>query len=184
MRTLKKGDRGNDVKEVQNIINQIGFDCGTADGIFGIKTEEMVKQFQGTFGLKVDGIVGIETYTIINKAIKINHFKVNEFRCKHCKKLILDINLLLKLEELRTLIGNKPIIINSGYRCITYNKSIDGAKNSQHLYGKAADIKAIGISIKELGKYADKIFSKGGVGYGDTFIHVDIRGYKTRWSYS
>lgn len=183
MRTLKKGDRGNDVKEVQNIINKIGFDCGIADSIFGIRTEEMVKQFQRTFGLKVDGIVGIETHTIINKAIKINHFKVSEFRCKHCKELVLDINLLLKLEELRTLIGHRPITINSGYRCSIYNKRISGAKNSQHLYGKAADIKATGISIKELGRYADKIFSKGGVGYGNTFIHVDTRGYKARWSY-
>ena len=32
-------------------------------------------------------------------------------------------------------IYGKPIIVNSGYRCIKLNKAIGGAKNSQHLVG-------------------------------------------------
>ena len=38
------------------------------------------------------------------------------------------------LDPLRELYG-KPIIVNSGYRCIKLNKAIGGAKNSQHLVG-------------------------------------------------
>lgn len=35
-----------------------------------------------------------------------------------------------------------PIKVTSGYRCEALNKAVGGAKNSQHLYGMAADIKA------------------------------------------
>lgn len=36
----------------------------------------------------------------------------------------------------------KPIYVNSGYRCESLNRLVGGAKNSSHLYGKAADITA------------------------------------------
>lgn len=42
------------------------------------------------------------------------------------------------LQDIRDEIG-KPIIISSGYRCRALNKSIGGAKNSDHLYGRAVD---------------------------------------------
>lgn len=43
------------------------------------------------------------------------------------------------LEPLREYAG-KPILIGSGYRSFALNKAVDGAKNSQHLTGEAADI--------------------------------------------
>ena len=70
------------------------------------------------------------------------HFKYDEFRCKCCGKLPLegiDPNLVLKLEILRMLLGDKPIII-SGYRCPAHNKDVKGVPKSQHLIGRAADI--------------------------------------------
>lgn len=45
------------------------------------------------------------------------------------------------LDPLRARYG-KPIYVNSGFRCATLNTIIGGAKNSQHMYGKAADITA------------------------------------------
>lgn len=45
------------------------------------------------------------------------------------------------LDHIRSLYG-KPIYVNSGFRCPTLNKVVGGAKNSQHLEGKAADITA------------------------------------------
>lgn len=36
--------------------------------------------------------------------------------------------------------ARRPVIVNSGYRCKDLNKAVGGAKNSQHLSGKAADI--------------------------------------------
>lgn len=64
-RILKKGKRGNDVAAVQSVLNQKGFNAGTADGIFGTKTLNAVKAFQKSTGLKVDGIVGKDTCSLL-----------------------------------------------------------------------------------------------------------------------
>ena len=60
-----------------------------------------------------------------------------EFRCpcKKCrrKKVRVSELLLFKLEMLRVALGNKPIIINSGNRCIEENKRIGGHPNSAHI---------------------------------------------------
>lgn len=172
------------VKQLQEILTQIGIDVGKIDGIAGPKTTAGIKQFQKIFGLAVDGIAGPKTWAVLDKARKIKHFKVKEFACKHCGEIKIDINLLVKLEELRRAIGNKPIIINSGYRCPTHNKNVGGAKNSQHLYGKAVDIRVNGMSPRTLEKFADTVFANGGVGMGgQNIVHVDTRGHRSRWYY-
>lgn len=43
------------------------------------------------------------------------------------------------LEQVRTLLGGKPIRISSGYRCPALNKAVGGARNSHHVDGIAAD---------------------------------------------
>ena len=43
------------------------------------------------------------------------------------------------MEEVRILLGNKPITIKSGYRCPKLNSAIGGSKTSQHMQGLAAD---------------------------------------------
>lgn len=55
------------------------------------------------------------------------------------------------LQPLRDKLG-KPIIINSGYRCKALNSHplIKGANNSQHLTGKAADIRVNGCTPARL----------------------------------
>ena len=60
-RMLKKGFQGADVRDMQIMLNSLGYDCGTADGIFGNKTVTAVKAFQQAEGLTVDGIAGIKT---------------------------------------------------------------------------------------------------------------------------
>ena len=61
---IKKGDRGEQVKEVQQMLGI------TADGIFGSGTESSVKKFQTDNGLIADGIVGSKTYeTLANKTL-------------------------------------------------------------------------------------------------------------------
>jgi len=64
-RMLKKGMKGEDVRTMQLYLNALGYNCGTADGIFGNKTVEAVKAFQSAEGLTVDGIAGQQTLDIL-----------------------------------------------------------------------------------------------------------------------
>lgn len=57
---LKKGSRGNEVKQIQHAL---GIE---ADGIFGAQTENAVKEFQKKHGLYPDGIVGKNTLNALN----------------------------------------------------------------------------------------------------------------------
>lgn len=58
------------------------------------------------------------------------------------------------LDPIRSLYG-KPITVNSGFRSESLNKAVKGAKNSQHLFGMAADI--TGGSPKENKKIWDVV---------------------------
>lgn len=58
-------------------------------------------------------------------------------------------NLCKALDKIKDLLG-KPINITSGYRCPELNKAIGGAKNSQHIEGKAADIQVHGMTTEQL----------------------------------
>lgn len=79
------------------------------------------------------------------------------------------------------MLGNKPIIISSGYRCSAYNKRVGGAPKSQHLYGKAADIIVKGINSSKVAEVAENVFWDGGLGRYSNFTHVDTRGSRARW---
>lgn len=46
------------IKQVQQALNDKGYDCGVADGIMGEKTKNAVEQFQKDNGLTIDGIIG------------------------------------------------------------------------------------------------------------------------------
>ncbi|MBX3320357.1 MAG: peptidoglycan-binding protein [Nitrospira sp.] len=59
--TLRKGNRGEKVKVLQQALNAHGFALED-DGIFGVGTERAVKTFQRQNGLKADGIVGEKTF--------------------------------------------------------------------------------------------------------------------------
>ena len=65
MRTLRRGDRGEDVKVLQRALKRAGYDAGTIDGIFGPRTEAAVRAFQRANGLTVDGIVGPRTWAAL-----------------------------------------------------------------------------------------------------------------------
>lgn len=116
------------------------------------------------------------------------NFSESEFKCKcgKCKEVpnYLKENLILlckQLEVIRFYTG--PIIINSGVRCLEHNKKVGGVKDSQHLLGKAADIRVKNMDIvwlwerimwmkkNEIVKYGYiQLYQKKG------FIHIDVRG--------
>lgn len=66
-RMMKKGSNGSDVRDLQILLNSLGYNCGTADGIFGAKTEAAVIAFQTANGLTPDGIAGNATIELLKK---------------------------------------------------------------------------------------------------------------------
>ena len=111
------------------------------------------------------------------------HFDSSEFRCKcGCNLFIRNDTLVQQLERLRAVFIGKSIHINSGIRCVEYNKSIGGASRSQHLLGTAADITVKGIPPKEVADMLIVMYpSSHGIGRYRTFTHFDVRESKARW---
>ena len=66
---LRLGSRGSDVIRLQTALNALGYDCGAADGIFGVKTEAAVRRFQRAQQLAVDGVAGRMTWAAIERAL-------------------------------------------------------------------------------------------------------------------
>jgi uncharacterized protein YcbK (DUF882 family) len=105
------------------------------------------------------------------------YFTKEELACPCCGKADMDETFMEKLVEVRKEL-NKPMVINSGYRCEKHNKEVGGSPNSAHLKGRAVD-----ISIKNLAE-ADQVrllgvaffFHIRGWGINDKkshFIHLD-----------
>lgn len=69
-KTLRKGDKGDAVKSLQEQLIRLGYPLPKygADGDFGKETEAAVKAFQMDKGLKADGVVGAKTYAALDKA--------------------------------------------------------------------------------------------------------------------
>lgn len=61
-KTTKRGDRGTDVRRLQQALKSAGHDPGPIDGIFGPKTERGVKSFQAAEGLPVTGVADPATW--------------------------------------------------------------------------------------------------------------------------
>lgn len=156
------------------------------DGIIGNMTKFWIRGVQYAGDLKVDSIYGENTHNYLESIIdtidtNTKHFNQTEFNCPCCGGNIgIHVNLLVLLESIRHYFL-QPIIINSGYRCPEHNEEVDGGTTSQHLYGKAADIRVISISPGLVYTLANKMNVKGGVGEYSTFTHVDSRGTKARF---
>jgi peptidoglycan hydrolase-like protein with peptidoglycan-binding domain len=67
---LKRGSKGQDVKDLQEALLELDFKPGEADGEFGVYTESAVKAFQKWTTLSADGIVGPETWEKLDDAEK------------------------------------------------------------------------------------------------------------------
>lgn len=65
---LKQGSRGDAVVQLQKLLNNKGYSCGTVDGIFGPNTYNAVVKLQRACGLTADGIVGPLTRSALGQA--------------------------------------------------------------------------------------------------------------------
>lgn len=117
-------------------------------------------------------------------------FNAREFRCRDGSDTILvDEALTVVLQCIRDHFG-KPVTITSGYRTPAHNAAVGGAKSSQHLLGRAADIRVEGVSVEDVSAYAESLMPDwGGVGRypvktgrATGWVHVDTRQNKSRWT--
>lgn len=118
------------------------------------------------------------------------NFNLSEFECKcgcvmpeFVKKNV--IELAENLQVLRDEVGR--LDLTNAYRCKEHNADVGGAVNSQHVKGKAADIKSSTIEPSDMAIAVDDLmktekFKLGGIGIYNTFTHVDTRGSRARWS--
>lgn len=120
--------------------------------------------------------------------MQVGYFNTDEFKSADGREspwgeTVVDPALLEKLNEIREAYG-KPVVINSGYRSPEHNAAVGGVKNSMHVQGKAADIRpttANAADLPELQRICDELNAEGGVGFYNTFCHVDVRGRHARW---
>jgi len=118
------------------------------------------------------------------------NFKKSEFECRDGSDIPEDLmdNLKELVENLQIIRDHvdKPMRVISGYRSPKYNRKIKGARRSQHLQARAADLKVQGLSAKELREIIvtlikEEKIKKGGVGLYTSFVHYDTRGRNARW---
>ena len=116
-------------------------------------------------------------------------FQVRELRCRDgTDTVMVDEVLTVVLQCIREHFG-KAVTITSGYRTAAHNAVVGGAKSSQHLLGRAADIRVQGVSVEDVAAYAESLMPDwGGVGRypvkagrATGWVHVDTRADKARW---
>lgn len=118
------------------------------------------------------------------------HFYMNEVACRDRNRTLPTGAALASaervaelMERIRQFFGNLPITVNSWYRTPEYNKQVGGAKNSQHVLGRAVDFTVQGIKPAEVQKRLAAVVKElgiGGLGRYDSFTHVDI-GKRRTW---
>lgn len=113
------------------------------------------------------------------------HFTLNEFvRSSVAKKFNIDNSSYMTIGNCRNLqqlcntilepIRNSiksPLIINSGFRCELLNKIVGGVSTSKHLFGKAADIRSVSLTITQLARVIYELRDKGVIKPSELIIH-------------
>ena len=86
------------------------------------------------------------------------------------------------LEVIREELGGRPIKILSGYRSAAFNAALEGAaRKSQHIEGRAADIRVAGVPADKVHDTVLRLSREGkipqvrGLGRYPSFTHVDVR---------
>jgi uncharacterized protein YcbK (DUF882 family) len=80
------------------------------------------------------------------------------------------------LEQVKTVLGGKPIMINSAFRCKQVNDAVGSKDTSQHRIGCAADIRVPGMTPDEV----VKTIIASGIGYDqiirefDRWTHISV----------
>ncbi|MDH5281970.1 MAG: peptidoglycan-binding protein, partial [Thermoleophilia bacterium] len=66
---LRRGDKSEEVRQVQAVLVELGYSTGSVDAKFGPATEQSVRAFQKASGLAEDGVVGPATLSALSAAL-------------------------------------------------------------------------------------------------------------------
>jgi zinc D-Ala-D-Ala carboxypeptidase len=83
------------------------------------------------------------------------------------------------MEEVRTLLGHKPVLISSGYRSPQVNAAVGGSKSSAHMSGLAADFSCPGfgnakVICKKLEPHMKALKIDQLIHEYDTWVHLGL----------
>ena len=199
------------IKQRQHLLAYLGYYGGQVDGDWGSGSRESCRRFQQDNGLTADGYGGPETDKALRYAVgndlqkpepvvedinvpttgtfwdEIEFFDREEFRCKcggkYCNGFPAEPHeaTVRFADAIRKRIG-KPIPVNSGLRCPTWNQIQGGVYNSNHMTGGAVDLGCpFGVSPSEMWDAATAVMGQtGGLGIYGWGIHIDDGTY-SRW---
>lgn len=108
------------------------------------------------------------------------NFSARELACPCCGEICVWPGAIDAIQALRRAM-DAPLIVDSGHRCAIHNAMVGGAPLSQHKQ-LAFDIRLAGHDPWRLrGQALASGFT--GLGYGNTFLHVDTRQRPAHWFY-
>ena len=202
------------MKQKQALLAYLGYYDGLLDGLWGEKSQQATIDFQRAHMAQedVDGIFGAATEKRILKVIAseeksavddkmsategwwkdIRYFTRKEFRCTcpRCGGFPVEPEetMVRVVDEIRHRAGVPVTIVDSGgsgIRCPEHNAEVGGVANSEHLYGRAADLHSA-LPPAELYRIAEEVTAelipgRGGIGLYSWGIHVDTGKY-SRWN--
>lgn len=193
------------IEQKQCLLRYLGYNPGPIDGIDGKKTQAAINQFKAEYAAGEDDLIKAVSGAITKKQVQapvventgtfwdeIEFFTRKEFRCTcpRCGGFPVEPDELMVrvVDEIRRRAGVPITIVDSGgsgVRCKEHNAEVGGVANSEHLYGRAADLHSK-LSPYELYKIAEKVLAemvpgRGGLGLYSWGIHVDVGKY-SRWN--
>lgn len=196
------------VKERQCLLYFLGYYVGNIDGDWGTLSRTATKAFQKDFGLDPNGICNEQTEKALKHAVcygivkkndtvmtgtfwdEIEFFTREEFRCqcggRYCNGFPVEPEekMVRTVDEIRRRLGVPVSIVDaggSGVRCPKHNTAVRGAVNSEHMYGRAADLHSSASPARMKAVAEEVMVNTGGIGLYNWGIHVDTGKY-SRWN--
>lgn len=157
----------------------------TVDGVFGDATAQRIREviYNQEAPVVAENATTTPDSTTGTFWDEIEFFTREEFRCqcggKYCNGFPAEPqeDMVRAVDEIRRRLGVPVQIVDaggSGVRCPVHNANVNGAANSNHLYGKAADLHS-DKSPQEMYRVAEEVLGNTGeLGLYSWGIHVGV----------